>query len=367
MAQFFSTAWRRIKVIGVLVGVLGVGLKIANLPIPAIRDPIAKHAPMLLWPSLIAWDHHYREGTVALEKAEQLIQQAKHPDDLDGGDRYLQLAQQHLDELPLEGVTNYDTSYYCNFRSCSWRFSGREIQQRRESAARAGATLTQERALQSQLQQTIDSIAQSQVTYQKATGDAQKQIALTQWEQDIQQLRTLSSNTFMGRLAKVEQTKAETAFKSTTGFSQDQRRSRQFIQAASQYAQIAQQMTMGDRHSAMEWQGILTQWESAIAQVNGVPVDNPDYLVARKALANYQQQQSRARVRLEDEKTAIALLPSIETQINSLVRSYSTMNRDQAKAELMAIEARLNKILPGTTVYPQAQEWLTSLRERLKS
>lgn len=74
MNNFFDTAWRRIKFITISVGVVGGGLAIANLPIPAIREPIAKHAPILLLPSIITWDHHYREGTVALEQAEQLIQ-----------------------------------------------------------------------------------------------------------------------------------------------------------------------------------------------------------------------------------------------------------------------------------------------------
>ncbi len=371
MTQFFSTAWRRIKLISLTMGVLGSTLAIANLPIPAIREPIAKHAPFLLLPSVIAWDHHYREGTVALERAEQLIQQAKHPDDLDGGDRAIKLAQQHLNALPLEGLNNYDASYYCQFRSCSWRFSGWEIQQKRELAARVETSLTQERNLQSQLQQTIDAIAESQVNYQKATGESQKsaqrQAILTQWEQDIQQLEALSSNTLTGRLARVEQTKAKTAFKNTTGFSHDQKRSGNFIEAAKQYALSAQKMTQGDSHSATEWQAIVKQWDNAIAQVNSIPVDNPDYGSASKTIASYKQQQSRAQVRLEEERTANALLQTTEAQINTLVRNHSMMNRDEAKAEMMAIEARLKKIPIGTTAYPQAQEWLTSLRQRLKS
>ena len=98
----WKTTWKRVKFISITIGVLGGGLAIANLPIPFIRQPIARQAPFLLLPSLVAWDHHYREGTVALQQAEQLIQQAKHPDDLTLGDRQLKMAQHHLNALPLE-------------------------------------------------------------------------------------------------------------------------------------------------------------------------------------------------------------------------------------------------------------------------
>jgi hypothetical protein len=367
MNNFFDTAWRRIKFITISVGVVGGGLAIANLPIPAIREPIAKHAPILLLPSIITWDHHYREGTVALEQAEQLIQQAKHPDDLTGGDRYLKSAKKHLNALPLNGINNYEASSYCYFRTCSWRFSGGEIQQRRESLARVEATLTQEQNLQSQLQQTIDAIAESQVNYKNAKGDVQKQAIVTQWEQDIEQLEALSSSTLTGRLSNVERAKAQTAFKNITGFSYDQKRSGNLIQAAKQFAISAQKMTLGESHSVSEWQAILNQWDSAIEPLKSIAVDNPDYVSSRKTLADYQQQQGRTRVRLQEEQTAIALLQTTELQINALVRTQANLNRDQAKAEMMAIEANLKKIPPGTTAHPQAQEWLNSLRQRLNS
>ncbi len=367
MNRFFSTAWQRIQFITITLGVVGGGLAIANLPIPAIREPIAKHLPFLLLPSIIVWDHHYREGTVALKQAEQLIQQAKHPDDLDKGNRYLKSAKNHLNALPSEGLNYNEASSYCYFRNCSWRFSSGEIQQHRESMARVEATLTQEQNLQSQLKETIDAIAESQVNYQKAKGDVQKQAVVTQWEQDIEQLAALSSSTLAGRLANVEKTKAQTAFKNVTGFSHDQKRSGNLIQAAKQFAISAQKMTVGESHSVSEWQSILNQWDSAIGPLKSIAVDNPDYVSSRKILADYQQQQSRARVRLQEEQTAIALLQTTEAQINALVRAQANLNRDQAKAEMMSIEANLKKIAPGTTAHPQAQEWLTSLRKRLNS
>ena len=361
----WQTTWKRVKFISLAIGLVGGGLAIANLPIPLIRQPIARHAPFLLLPSLVAWDHHYREGTVALKQAEQLIQQAKHPDDLALGDRSLKLAQHHLNALPLEDFSQYDASYYCSIRSCSWQFSRQEIQQRRELAARIESTLVQEQHLQSQLQQITDAIAEDQVNYQKATSETQKQPIVTQWQQDIQQLEALSSNTLTGKLAGVEKAKAETAFQNATGFSHNQKRSGNLIRAAKQFALSAQTMSKGASHSTTEWQTILNQWDSAIAQLQSVSPDNPDYISSRKALADYQQQQGRVTVRMEEERSAITQLQTTEVQINSLVRSYSGMNRDRAKAELMSIEARLNKIPTGTTSYEQAQEWLVSLRKRL--
>ena len=87
---------------------------------------------------------------------------------------------------------------------------------------------------------------------------------------------------------------------------------------------------------------------------------------SRKVLADYQQQLDRAKIRLNQEVNAATLLQTTESQINTLVRNHTSLNRDQAKAELMAIEARLKKIPMGTTAYDQAQDWLRSLRKRLE-
>lgn len=362
----FKTAWQRVKFLGITIGAVGAGLTIVNLPIPGIRETIAQKAPILLLPSIASWDYHYQEGMVDLEKAEQLIQNAKHPNDLDLGDRELKSAQAHLNALPLQGFEHYSDSYYCYFRNCRWQFSSWEIQQRREAAGRTEAILFQERNLQSQLKESTDKIADYQKNYPKATNDIEKQTILTQWEREISQINLLNSNSLMGRIANTEHDRITTDFQKITGLNQATNQSDRLMQGAVPFAVAAQKLTEGKSHDADEWQAIIRQWESAIGQLQSIPVQNPDYVKSRKVLADYQQQLDRAKIRLNQEVNAATLLQTTESQINTLVRNHTSLNRDQAKAELMAIEARLKKIPIGTTAYDQAQDWLGSLRKRLE-
>ncbi len=365
--NFFKTTWRRLKLFTLTIGTLGAGLTIVNLPLPGIREAIAQKAPILLLPSVAAWNYHYREGMVDFQQAEQLIQQAKHPNDLDQGDRKLKSAQSHLNALPLQGFEQYGDTYYCSFRNCGWNFSSREIQQRREEAGRTEAILTQERNLQSQLKQITDTIANTEAEFKNTKDESKKQIILTKWEQHLSQLNMLQSNSLMGRIARTEHNRVSANYQKITGLTQAQTKSGNLLQAAAPFAQDAQKLTAGKSHSVAEWQSIVRQWDNAIAQLQSIPVENADYVKSRKVISDYQQQSDRAKIRLAEESTAAESLQTIEVRINTLVQNHSSLNRDQAKAELMTIEAKLKKIPIGTTAYDQAQDWIRSLQKRLDS
>jgi hypothetical protein len=365
-SNVFKTAWQRIKFLGITIAALGAGLAIVNLPIPGIRETIAQKAPILLLPSIANWDYQYQEGMVDLQTAKQLIQNAEHPNDLDLGEQELKSAQSHLNAIPLQGFEHYDDSYYCVLRNCRWQFSSWEIQQRREDVGRTEAILSQERNLQSQLRESTDKIADYQKNYSKATNDIEKQVILTQWEREINQINLLNSNSLMGRIANTEKERVRIDFQKITGLNQAKNQSDRIIQGAVPFAIVAQKLTEGKSHAVAEWQAIIRQWESAISQLQSIPVQNPDYVQSRKVLADYQQQLERAKIRLNEEVDAATLLQTTESQINTLVRNHSSLNRDQAKAELMAIEGHLKKIPMGTTAYDQAQDWLRSLRKRLE-
>lgn len=364
----FQTAWRRIKFLTVTIGTLGAGLTIANLPFPGIRETIAQKAPVLLLPSVAAWDYHYREGMVDFQQAEQLIQQAKHPNDLDQGDRKLKSAQSHLNALPLQGFEQYGDTYYCTFRNCGWNFSSREIQQRREEAGRIEAILTQERNLQSQLKQITETIANTEAEFKTTKDNAKKQTILAKWEQNLSQLDMLGSNSLMGRIARTQHLRVSANYQKITGLTQAQTKSGNLLESAVPFAKAAQKLTNSKKsHSVAEWEAIDRQWDNAIQQIQDIPVDNADYVKSRKILSDYQQQSDRAKIRLTEERTAVDSLQAIEVQINTLVQNHSSLNRDQAKAQLMTIEAKLKKIPQGTTAYDQAQDWLKSLQKRLES
>jgi hypothetical protein len=364
--NFFHTTWRRLKIFTVTIGTLGAGLTIVNLPFPGIRETIAQKAPVLLLPSVASWDYHYREGMVDFQQAEQLIQQAKHPNDLDQGDRKLKSAQSHLNALPLQGFEQYGDTYYCTFRSCGWNFSSREIQQRREESGRIEAILTQERNLQLQLKQITETIANTEAEFKITKDEAKKQIILAKWEQNLSQLDMLQSNSLMGRIARTEHDRVSANYQKITGLTQAQTKSGNLLQAAAPFAQAAQKLTAANSiHSVDEWQAIVRQWDAAIDQLQSIPVENPDYVKSRKVISDYQQQLDRAKIRLNQERTAAEDLKVIETRINTLVQNHTSLNRDQAKAELMTIEAKLKSIPKNVTSYDQAQDWLASLRKRL--
>ena len=85
---------------GMLVGAAGV-LWVVNLPYPMLRLPVARTAPILLLPSYISMDYHYRRAIARVEQADQLINHATSPADLKLGESKVREAQENLDALPV--------------------------------------------------------------------------------------------------------------------------------------------------------------------------------------------------------------------------------------------------------------------------
>lgn len=61
--------------LGIPVGVVWV----ANLPYPVIRRPVAQKTPILLLPSYMDMDSHYRQAIASVEQAQQLIEKPTRP------------------------------------------------------------------------------------------------------------------------------------------------------------------------------------------------------------------------------------------------------------------------------------------------
>lgn len=93
--------WSKIKWTTVLaVGSMGA-LWVINLPYPMIRWPIAKTAPILLLPSFMSMDYHYRGAINSVEQADQLINKATSLADIERGVEKIKEGQKHLDNLPV--------------------------------------------------------------------------------------------------------------------------------------------------------------------------------------------------------------------------------------------------------------------------
>jgi hypothetical protein len=78
-----------------LTGSAGV-IWLVNLPYPMIRWPVARTAPILLLPSYMSMDYHYRQAIAQVEQADQLINKATSSADFELGAKKVESAQQLL-------------------------------------------------------------------------------------------------------------------------------------------------------------------------------------------------------------------------------------------------------------------------------
>ncbi|NJK54110.1 MAG: hypothetical protein HC936_17445 [Leptolyngbyaceae cyanobacterium SU_3_3] len=146
--------WGAIKASSIALLILAGGIYAVNLPIPWLRLAVASKAPILLIPSFMSMDHHYRGAVNTVEQADQLINRATAPADFELGNTKVKAAQKHLDALPVWFV-GYYPSEYCGFFGCSWRFTLDEFRAAREKVARMEARLFQEGNARTQLEEKI--------------------------------------------------------------------------------------------------------------------------------------------------------------------------------------------------------------------
>ncbi|MBE9041961.1 hypothetical protein IQ235_14355, partial [Oscillatoriales cyanobacterium LEGE 11467] len=80
-----------------LFGIGGAGfLMFVNLPYPMIRRPVANTAPILLLPSFMSMDYHYRQAIARVEQADQLTNRSTSQADFELGAEKVRQAQTHL-------------------------------------------------------------------------------------------------------------------------------------------------------------------------------------------------------------------------------------------------------------------------------
>ncbi|MCY7394402.1 MAG: hypothetical protein LH647_23770, partial [Leptolyngbyaceae cyanobacterium CAN_BIN12] len=93
-----------------------------------------------------------------------------------------------------------------------------------------------------------------------------------------------------------------------------------------------------------------------------------DYVQARKLLSQYQLKLSSVRIRLQQEQqSAQAFEQAQQLQISLLasVQPGAKMLQPQQISQLRDIEKTLRRVIPNTTVYPEAQILLKAAQKRL--
>ncbi|HEY9799296.1 MAG TPA: hypothetical protein V6D25_02975 [Leptolyngbyaceae cyanobacterium] len=419
-----SKIFSKIKWVVILAGSSAGVVWVANLPDPMIRWPVARTAPMLLLPSYMSMDYHYRGVIQNLEQADQLINKATSPVDIEEGRKKVQQAQKHLDNLPVWFLGYYPQGY-CTWFRCSWRFTVDEFETAREKAARINAIAFQDKNALTPLNQGEQAIQLAKQQYEQATTTQDREKAIASWQAGIDQLEEIPAETLAAKTAKtklkaykrdfenarigsfitaaqefdlaaekIKPTQPQTASQlwqqainrinevplEIPRYLEAQKlmamyqskiqglvdpKSSKIIAGAKQFAQAAAQASQNPPHTATKWEQIAKLWSKAIDQLEDVRVEDPDYVEAQKLLATYQTNLGIIETRLQAETESQSALKQANEQIQSLIASPPS-DPQQFKAQIQGIINQLNTMKPGTTAYPEGQRLIALAQQRLK-
>ena len=349
----------------ILAGSSGL-LWAVNLPYPMIRKPIARTAPILLLPSYISMDYHYRQAIARVEQADQLINSTTSPADLTLGEVKLKEAQAHLDALPV-WFLGYQPQYTFWF---GWQFTLDEFKTARANVGRMSAKVFQEKNALLQLNQGKQALNAAQQQYQQGQTAADKETALKSWQVAIVRLEQVPPETLAGRTAQRELASAKRDFELVGGLAKTGARTSTLIAAAQQFALAATSAAQNPPHSTDEWQESADLWQQAIERLMQVPVEDSGYVEAQKFLAKYQRNLGIVRTRKSAEQASVEALQQAKDTIPRMFAASaaddSAVNRNQLIGQLQGIINQLQTVKSGTTAYPEAQQLLASAQKKLE-
>ncbi|RMG14074.1 MAG: hypothetical protein D6728_03510, partial [Cyanobacteria bacterium J055] len=216
------------------------------LPYPHIRRPVARVAPILLLPSFMQMDSHYREAIALTEQADQLVNQATSAADFQLGTEKVQQAQEHLDALPV-WFLGYEPRAYCSLMGCSWRFTLDEFQAARQSIARMEAKLFQEQNALTLLEEVNAELSSAKGQYLAANATEQTP-AIAAWQTAIDRLGQIPAETLAGKTAQTQLTSAQRDFQDMTGTMSASQRSSNAVEAAKLFALQAANASQNPPH-----------------------------------------------------------------------------------------------------------------------
>lgn len=340
-------------------------LWLVNLPYPMIRLPVAQIAPILLLPSYINMDYHYRQAIAKVEQADQLVNSATSSYDLTLGEVKVIEAQKHLDNLPV-WFLGYWPQYTFWF---GWQFTLDEFKSARANIGRIEAKVFQEKNAQTQLQQGEQTLNKAHQQYKQGQTAVERETAIASVQAAIDQLEQVPSATLAGRTAQTKLTAAKRDFERVAGLAAGSARTGTLIDAAQQFASTASQASKNAPHSASEWSEIAQLWEQGISQLKQVPVEDPGYVEAQKFQAQYQRNLGIVRTQLEAEQASSEALARAKAKLETLwaaTSDGSAGHQNTVIGQVWGIINQLQTVKSGTTAYPEAQELLQSAQANLE-
>jgi len=349
-----------------LVGGVGV-IWFLNLPYPMIRRPVARVAPMVLFPSYMSMDYNYRQAVAKVEQADQLVNKATSAADIDLGAEKVTQAQGHLDALPV-WFLGYYPQRYCTFFSCSWKFTFDEFERARKQIGRMEAKVFQEKNALTMLAEAEESLNIAREQFQQTETLTEKQEAIANWQAAIDVLERVPPSTFAGKNARSQLSAAKRDFQQEAGITRGNRSSLTFIEAAKQFGMLAAKASQNPPHTAQQWQQIAELWQEAINRLKKVPEDNSGYLEAQGKLAEYQANLANVTVWLQNEKDSVNAMKKAKDLIASWQRDAlsDSPNVGLLTSKLQLIINQLELVQPGTTVSAEAQELLQFANNKLQ-
>ncbi|MDT9273330.1 MAG: hypothetical protein P5680_01890 [Limnospira sp. PMC 737.11] len=348
---------------GAVLGGLGGVVWLVNLPLPMIRQPVARTAPLLLLPSYISMDYNYRQAIALVEQADQLVNRATAITDFELGSEKALQAQHHLDKLPVWFLGYYPKAY-CNLLGCTWRFTFDEYQNARKLVGRMEAQIFQEQNAYQALQEAQQALQVATAQYNQAQSAADKETAIIVWQQAIDQLRPIPQATLSGKNARQQLTTAERDFQQQVGFVAGRLQGNTLIEAAQIFASKAANEAQNPPHSQLHWQQVIEHWDEAIKRLQQINQDNPSYLEAQTKLAQYRSNRRQIEQRLQDERDSVAAMDRARQLIIEWRQLTASSNPSFASLnnKISEVIYTLELVRPGTTVNAEAQELLQKAR-----
>ncbi|MGF1497778.1 MAG: hypothetical protein ACFB8W_13275 [Elainellaceae cyanobacterium] len=341
------------------------GLWLVNLPYPMIRRPIARTAPLLLLPSFLSMDHNYRQAVSLVEQADQLVNRAISAEDFDLGTEKVAQAQNHLDQLPV-WFLGYEPRAYCSLFQCSWRFTYDEFAAARANIGRMEAKIFQEQNALAALQRGDQGVTSAKQQYEQAQTPEEQQAAIARWQEALDQLQLVPSETVAGQSAQTKLVAYSRDFEQVVGTNRGSAQSATLVESAKAFAMEAAMMGQNPPHPPSRWEEAIRLWQRAIQQLEKIPADNPGYLEAQRLLATYESNLSNVRIRLRDEQESLQALSQAENRLTRLIELEArSPNPTRQASEIQAIINDLTKVKSGTTGYVEAQDLLGAARRKL--
>lgn len=347
-----------------IAGIAG-GVWVLNLPYPMIRWPVAKTAPIVLLPSYISMDHAYRQAISLVEQSDQLVNQATSAQDIELGAEKVAEAQENLDKLPVWFLGYYPQGY-CNWFGCTWRFTVDEFQTARTEIGRMEAVIFQEQNAQQQLQAGTAAVETAKTTFESAQTSTERTTALANWQQGMDQLAEIPSETLAGRQSATRLQAYQRDYQAVSGNVAGGDRSNTLVDAAQAFANQASIEAQNPPHSVETWNRIADLWETAIDRLSRIPIDDPGYGEAQTLLAEYQRNLGIVRERATIEVASARALESAKQKNTQLLgQNLDSMSPNQIASRIQAVVDDLNKVQPGTTSYGEASELLNYANQKL--